>query len=212
MASNFHNKWKPEEIAVLGTMPDRDAARLMGRTYRATNAQRCLLGIPAFKETFIPIRIARLNAHVVHIKGGAHGLVDPEDWSIAASHMWSSSHGYAAAAYREDGKWAHLRLHRLICPTPLHVDHVNRNPLDNRRCNLRPATRSQNLANRTNQGGGSHYKGVSWSKRSRKWQARITVQRKLVYSDYFPTELDAAKAYDTEVVKHFGEFSVKNFS
>jgi hypothetical protein len=55
-------------------------------------------------------------------------------------------------------------MHRLILGIPnSEVDHVNGNPLDNRRVNLRLATRAQNSANtRSRKNTTSKYKGVYW--------------------------------------------------
>jgi hypothetical protein len=54
------------------------------------------------------------------------------------------------------------------------VDHINMNPLDNRRENLRIVTKSQNMQNRKKQSNNtSGHKGVSWSKKDKKWRATI---------------------------------------
>jgi len=56
------------------------------------------------------------------------------------------------------------------------IDHINCERSDNRFCNLRVATHSQNMQNqhlrKTNKSG---YKGVSWCKTTNKWQAQCTV-------------------------------------
>lgn len=66
-----------------------------------------------------------------------------------------------------------IKLHRFItnCPKGLVVDHINRNPADNRRCNLRICTQFENNKNRSNNTSG--ITGVTWRSRSKKWRATI---------------------------------------
>lgn len=60
------------------------------------------------------------------------------------------------------------------------LDHIDQNPLNNRIDNLREASRSCNMRNRKQQKTTSGVKGVCWNKQGNKWQARITVKRKLI--------------------------------
>lgn len=64
-------------------------------------------------------------------------------------------------------------MHRFItnCPKGLVVDHINRNPADNRRCNLRICTQFENNKNRSNNTSGTI--GVTWHSKSKKWRATI---------------------------------------
>jgi hypothetical protein len=75
------------------------------------------------------------------------------------------------------------------------IDHINRNPDDNRICNLRLATRSQNQQNTkikiTNTSGA---KGVSYISSSRNWRARITKDHKTYDLGKFKTFESALKA------------------
>lgn len=94
-------------------------------------------------------------------------------------------------------------LHRLIWALyygywpPNHVDHINRDPSDNRIVNLRLATREENMRNmNSHKGSLSTYKGVSWNKRAKKWQARIYRCGKSYYLGVFKTEKEAAEAYN----------------
>lgn len=91
-------------------------------------------------------------------------------------------------------------------------DHKDRNPLNNQKENLRPCNASTNGINRTKfiLNGTSKHKGVGWNARDKKWQARITVKRKVRSLGYFLTEIEAAKAYNTAAVELFGEFAVLN--
>ena len=90
------------------------------------------------------------------------------------------------------------------------VDHINHNGLDNRRPNLRLATRSQNAANLGPYANNtSGYKGVDFNRG--KWRARIREGGVRYFLGYFETAEDAARAYDTKAHELFGEFASLNF-
>lgn len=91
------------------------------------------------------------------------------------------------------------------------VDHVNRNPLDNRFSNLRPATKRQNVINcdvRSNSASG--YKGVYHSSANR-WTAYLRSEGILYNFGRFKSPELAAKNRDMEAVRYFGDFAVLNF-
>jgi len=69
-----------------------------------------------------------------------------------------------------------------------YIDHINRNPNDNRIENLRLVTQQENSFN-------SNAKGYTWDKKSEKWKTQISVNRKNVYVETFDTELEAREAY-----------------
>ena len=89
-------------------------------------------------------------------------LVDKQDAWLLQLNGWYLCNGYARRDFWEGGKKRRCYLHRLISQPPagLHVDHVNGNKLDNRRENLRHATRSQNLQNRRGATSGNRSTGV----------------------------------------------------
>ncbi len=91
------------------------------------------------------------------------------------------------------------------------VDHINGNRLDNRKCNLRLATRSQNLQNsRKRTGCSSRFKGVNWLGQNKRWRARIKVFGKEIALGCFISELEAAEAYNKAAKEHFGDFAKLN--
>lgn len=87
------------------------------------------------------------------------------------------------------------------------IDHVNGDPSDNRLCNLREATKSQNMMNvgkiKSNTSG---IKGVGWSKASQKWRAYIRVNKKDIHLGLFENIEDAKKARIEAAIKYHGEF------
>lgn len=104
-------------------------------------------------------------------------------------------------------------MHRLIMEAKQQqkVDHINGDGLDNRKENLRFATTSENAMNKcSTKNKSSSYKGVSWYKRYKKWQAQIKFKGKSIYIGIFDTEIEAAKAYDNKAKELFGEFAKLN--
>lgn len=97
---------------------------------------------------------------------------------------------------------------------PVMLDHANRNGLDNRLCNLRLATNSQNSANtKTPKHNTSGYKGVSFDRllTRKPWRAMISYNHKR-YRARFDTPEAAARWYDDMARSLFGPFAKVNFS
>ena len=91
------------------------------------------------------------------------------------------------------------------------IDHVNGDGLDNRRCNLRIATRSQNQMNRKpKRGASSRYKGVFWSDDHKKWQSAAQLNKERYHLGFYNGEEEAAKAYNVFAAQHFGEYARLN--
>jgi len=136
-------------------------------------------------------------------------LVDEADFAQLSALKWHfNSSGYAVLY---EGRKT-IFMHRLIMNAPLHlqIDHINHNRLDNRRKNLRFATRSQNQANKRHQANNtSGYKGVSF--RAGKWEARIRVNGRRQLLGRYDDALTAARVYDAASRRYYGDFAGLNF-
>jgi hypothetical protein len=158
---------------------------------------------------------------------GKVALVDDDDYERLSSHKWHAvavrrKHGpsvfYAARTIngrREDGsRTAHREyMHRVVLGIDGVADHRDGDGLNNQRSNLRPATTSQNGANRRRGSASpsSRFKGVCWHRRCRRWQAGIRVQGQSRYIGFFTDEEEAARAYDRVAREAWGEFALVNF-
>lgn len=141
---------------------------------------------------------------------GLYAIVDDEDYEIASRNKWRlSSSGYVIRShYPQD--WQHgkvIFLHKLIAvhvPNK-QVDHINRNKLDNRKCNLRLCTESENNQNKAKhwKGATSIYVGVKKDKHD-KWIARTMKDKRYIHIGIFKTEVEAALAYNKKVLELFG--------
>jgi hypothetical protein len=104
-------------------------------------------------------------------------------------------------------------------PSGMEVDHINHDTLDNRRCNLRICTRSENARNSSKQRRSkAKYKGVMYvsdpkydGSRSggvvKRWRAYTRVMGKRIWLGYYATQEGAAAAYNAYAVKTFGAFA-----
>ena len=140
---------------------------------------------------------------------GQFAIVDDADFDWLSRYSWiSDTSGYAVRRY------SRIPMHRMVSSPnrEQEVDHMNGNKLDNQRANLRNCTRKENARNRKQNTGTSQYKGVYWEKAAKCWRADIRVDYKLRFLGRFPSEIDAARAYDAAARQYFGEFARLNFS
>lgn len=148
---------------------------------------------------------------------GKVAIVDDEDFSRVSCFKWSlakrDTRNYARRMTEIIGeRQVFSYLHREILKVgDLRIDHINGDGLDNRKSNLRSATSSQNSFNKS-KGGNSLYvfKGVRRT-HSGRWSARIMQDYIEYWIGIFDTEVEAAKAYDKEAVRRFGEYAKCNF-
>lgn len=137
------------------------------------------------------------------LKGGDIALVDDEDYPLLSRYEWqrSGSAGYAATTMQTaGGKNYTIYMHKLIMGGFWIIDHINLDPLDNRKANLRRATKQQNEWNKakfkTSRGmpPTSKYKGVSLQ--GNRWNAKIMRHKVLYDLGSYKTEEEAARAYN----------------
>lgn len=159
------------------------------------------------------IRQIRIEGNVafVPLTQNCEAIIDAADVHLVEGYNW-----YAAkpgrSAYAVRGVWiggAKIFMHRVILDAPdgVFVDHINGNGLDNRRANLRLATPAQNVQNSGRQSNNtSGVRGVSFHKRSRKWQAAICCNRKRTFLGQFDTLQEASQSYATARAALHGEF------
>ncbi len=149
----------------------------------------------------------------VNAKNG-YALVDKDMAWLADKHKWTlDSRGkyVVTGTYERRGKrLGTVYLHRVIVGIDAGgiVDHICRDTLDNRRCNLRLVDNRINQINTANRGGSSKFRGVF--KYRNRWCAQIKNNQKITRLGTYKDELDAAKAYNVAAVKYFGEYAVLN--
>lgn len=151
-----------------------------------------------------------LGTHTIKYSDQDHALVSKYNWGL--QKIKGVIYARTMVPNHVHRNRISLRMHRLIMRFPnCKVDHRNRNGLDNRRCNLRLATNSQNSMNaRTRRSSKTGYKGVHWAKRDERYVARIVLNYKPIGLGYFTNVIDAAKAYNAAAKKYFGEYARLN--
>lgn len=132
--------------------------------------------------------------------------VSPEDRELALKYKWHLSCGYANAT---------IVMHRHILNLSTFdewIDHINGDPLDNRRSNLRIASRAQNNMNKRKlKKGTSKFRGVKRDSKWQVWYASIGINNKALNLGRYINEEDAARAYDSAALYYFKEFALTNF-
>jgi hypothetical protein len=145
---------------------------------------------------------------------GLVAIVDDDDYESLSAYKWHArilgTSRYAGRKVRTGKTFICVHMHRAILPAPIgmDVDHINGDGLDNRRCNLRIATRAQNLQNRgAPKDNKSGYKGVCWHRKTRRWMAQITTAGKHRYLGVFCSPDEAHAVYCAAAKEQHGEFA-----
>lgn len=159
------------------------------------------------------------NTAFVALTQGYEAIIDAADAHLVAGVNWrarvermadgSIRRVYAGRSVETEGRERAVAMHRLIAQTPdgFDTDHKNGNGLDNRRKNLRSATKAQNQHNAaTRKDSKSGIKGVSWHKTAAKWRATIRLNGKKHHLGLFSRKSDAAEAYAAASQKMHKEY------
>lgn len=153
----------------------------------------------------------------IYVGDGRFAICDWADWPLVKAYNWrlttKNKNGclYAQAWDRQEKSTRRrITMHGVISGHSGMTDHINGNGLDNRRVNLRPATKQQNAFNQKSHGGTSKYKGVCREAKSNSWRAYITHNGKRISLGRHQTEEDAATAYNLAARKLFGDFARVN--
>lgn len=136
-------------------------------------------------------------------------VIDKEDVNKIKNYRWHLSKGRVVAKINKEN----VLLHRFIIDANDEdiVDHINRNPLNNRRNNLRKTDFQGNAMNRSIQNNNtSTVVGVNWYKRYSKWRAFIKINHKSIHLGYFEDFNEAVKVRKEAEQKYFGEFAPFN--
>jgi hypothetical protein len=151
---------------------------------------------------------------------GKVALVDLSDahlatvkWYASTDPTWKTS--YAARRSPRPNSTT-IYMHRVILEQMLgrplkrteDVDHISGDGLDNRRSNLRLASRAENQRNRGAQRNNtSGYKGVHFHRQRQKWQAEIGIDGQDIYLGLFLTPEEAHAAYCEAAKRYYGKFA-----
>lgn len=157
----------------------------------------------------------------VPLSKGKIASIEAIDMDLLDLSWHITNNGYAARGKyvgKQNGKYSYVTqfMHRLIIERVAEreladgefTDHINRDRLDNRRSNLRIASKLENTRNcslyKNNKSG---FKGVRFAKEHQKWQARIRVNGRLLHLGLRETPEEAYVLYVEAAQKYFGEFA-----
>ena len=132
------------------------------------------------------------------------------DTRLAGTLAGTRRNGYLVLSFNGEKYYAHRLVWLYVTGEwpPNEIDHIDRDRINNRFANLRPATSGQNkgnLSKRSNNTSGT--KGVFWHKHMRRWRAQIQQAGVSRHLGYFNTTEDAAVAYAAAARAQFGEFA-----
>jgi hypothetical protein len=133
---------------------------------------------------------------------------DPEDYDKIKDYTWSDrwKDGYHELRAWDSQLQQMIWMHWLIAGKT--YDHIDRDPMNNRKSNLREATQSQQCQNRnkTNRNN-SGVVGVCHSSNSNSWVAYISVDKQQIHLGSFSDKDEAIRARLKAEAKYYGKFA-----
>src|SRR5580692_4926759 len=133
----------------------------------------------------------------IRLTTGENTLVDNDTYKWARHWKWKSNKGYAYHYMQVDQRRCSVHLANLIMgglQTPKFVDHIDGNPLNNQRSNLRIVTVRQNGQNMKIHRNG-HLCGTTYQKSSKRWFAKIKINGIRKHLGCYRTAQEAHNAY-----------------
>lgn len=151
---------------------------------------------------------------IIHSKKyGPHAVeIDDEDAARVLKYVWCVHYknGRLTDVRTNLKTRKQLTLHGLITGRKM-IDHKDRNPLNNKKENLRCCTNAENIRNRDLQSNNtSGFKGVYFHTNKNKYQAQIKVNGRMIYLGLFENVKNAARAYNNAAARYYGEFAKLN--
>lgn len=150
----------------------------------------------------------------ISLPNGLTTIVDDEYYGVLSQFKWRiDRYGYVRRHQTlENGKRVTQHIHRFIMGIEYgdarKVDHIDGNPLNNQKNNLRFCSSSQNMMNRgVNPRNSTGLKGVSKTRDPNKWRSSISISKKTIHLGTFNSPEDAYHAYCEAAVKLHGEFA-----
>lgn len=140
---------------------------------------------------------------------GEQVLIDDEDYELLSQYTWRK-YAYNRHVHTSINQQTIL-IHRMLMKPAegMVVDHINGDPLDNRKANLRVCTQAENTMNRRpNYRGASKFKGVT--KHGKRWRAQINRDGVKYDLGCFDCETQAAAAYNGAAIVLCGKFAHLN--
>lgn len=138
-------------------------------------------------------------------------IIDKEDYDKVKDYCWlCSPFGYFCCTRKIDGKRVNMKLHRTIMDCKPYdnilIDHKNTlEKFDNRKSNLRVATRQQNMFNsQLAKNNASGFTGVYWSKKDKSWYSQIKYSERITHLGYTKTKEQAIIQRLEAELKYFG--------
>ena len=157
----------------------------------------------------------------IYLTRGKIAFVDEDDFRRANQFSWQAQkiqNGWIVKrgiwdATTRNNRSQSLASFLLNLPTGIRADHIDGNPFNNSRKNLRVCTKTENdrAFRRKAAGKSSRFRGVCWRSRQSRWTAQIESAGVYIHIGSFQKEEDAAHAYDAKAKELFGEFSHLNF-
>jgi hypothetical protein len=162
------------------------------------------------EDRFVPNKVIDIDKNTIgivlegknkEIRGIAK--INKKDYFLIKKERWHLTYyGYAA------GTKTKKLMHLFLNPDWEHTDHINRDKLDNRRCNLRKCSHHQNTCNQPIRNcNTSGVVGVYWSSQRKKWQAFIKYKYKAISLGRYLEKEDAIRARILAEKKYYGEFA-----
>jgi hypothetical protein len=142
------------------------------------------------------------------LKDGTNFIIDSEEVDKVSRYHWMFKEGYILCT---NTKMKKIRLHNLLMGVRKTgnycVDHINRNPLDCRKSNLRIVTLQQNSMNRSiTSANTTGYVGVIFHKRQKSYFAKVGLNNKNIYLGSSKNKIECAQMYNFASELLFGEF------